>query len=152
MAGAGGPGEAGNQDPLLRGAAAFQRPSTAVQAFLAAVRAKDKERLAQTVALHAPTEAAEKHRKIFSAIAEQSITDDELDEMAKTLDGYQVVSQLAAYSTGKIGILVSKMSGRDRLQRTITTRKEREGWKVLDVDGVMDFKYIPTPTRRGRGR
>ena len=145
-----GPGGAGSNDPLLTGTAAFNRPATAVQAFLAALKAKDKERLSQTVALHAKAEAVEKHKKIFQAIEEKNISDDELDEMSKALEGYQVMSQLPAYSTGKIGILVSKVQGRDRFQRTITARKEKEGWKVLDIDSAVDFKSIQM--NRGRRR
>ena len=147
---AGGQG-AGGQNALMQGIAAFNRPNTAVMAFLAALKAKDKERLAQCTALHARTEAAEKHRKIFAAILDSDISDDELDEMSKTLDGYQVSGFLEARSTGAMGILISKMDGRDRLQRTVMTRKEKEGWKVLDVDKAMEFKFIQMPTR-GRRR
>ena len=82
----------------------------------------------------APTEADEKHRKIFAAIIDESISDDELDEMAKALDGFQVMTVLQAKSTGRIGVVVAKMDGRDTLQRTIVTRKEKEGWKVLDIE------------------
>jgi len=145
--GGGGPG---GSDGSMNGLAAFRFPNTAVQAFLAALKAKNKERLTQCTALHAPTEAAEKHRKIFAAIIEGSISDDELDEMAKALDGYQVAGLLQATSSGRIGVLISKMDGRDRMQRTVMARKEKEGWKVLDVDNALEFKYIPMP-RGGRG-
>ncbi len=143
---------AGGNASLTQGLTAFRMPNTAVQAFLAALKAKDKERLAQCTALHAPTEAAEKHRKIFAAIVEGSISDDELDEMAKALDGYQVSGMLEAKSTGRMGVLISKMDGRDRLQRTITTRKEKEGWKVLDVDKRHRVQVHPDARTRGRRR
>lgn len=148
--GAGGPG--GGQADLMQGTKAFNYPATAVKAFLAALEAKNKDRLAQCTALHAKVEAAEKHRKIFAAIEDGSISDDELDEMAKTLKGYQVSGILEAKSTGRIGILISKMDGRDRLQRTVMTRKEKEGWKVMDVDSALEFKFIQMPVRGGRGR
>ena len=134
----------------MHGLNAFNNPNTAVMAFLAALKAKDKDRLAQCTALHAPTEAAEKHRKIFAAIVEGSISDDELDEMSKALSGYQVSGMLEATSTGRMGVLISKMDGRDRLQRKVMTRKEKEGWKVMDVDSALEFKFIQMP-RMGRG-
>jgi hypothetical protein len=148
--GAYGAGPGGQNSALTKGTAAFRLPATAVQAFIAALTAKDKDRLAQCTALHAPTEAAEKHRKIFAAIVEGSISDDELDEMSKTLAGYQVTGLTEATSTGRMGVLISKMDGRDRLQRKVTTRKEKEGWKVLDVDSALEFKFIQMP-RMGRG-
>ncbi len=138
--GPGGPGGSGQESAALRGNAAFKHPYTAVQAFLAALKAKDKDRLAQTTASRAPTEAEEKHRKIFAAIVEQSISDDELDEMAKALDGFKVMQVLPAKSTGRIGVVVAKRDGMDMLHRTIITRKEKEGWKVLDIDKAYDFK------------
>jgi hypothetical protein len=123
---------------------------TSVAAFLLALKAKDKDRLAQCTALHAPVEAAEKHRKIFAAILDGTISEDELDEMSKTLGGYQVSGVVEATSTGRQGVLISKMDGRDRLQRKVTTRKEKEGWKVMDVDSALEFKFIQMP-RMGRG-
>ena len=72
--------------------------------------------------------------------------------MAKALDGFRVVSVLPAKSTRKIDVVVSKMSGKDRLQRTIVTRQEKEGWKVLDIEAMYDFKPgLPPMFMRGRG-
>jgi hypothetical protein len=36
------------------------------------------------------------------------------------------------------------------MQRTVMTRKEKEGWKVMDVDSALEFKFIQMP-RMGRG-
>jgi hypothetical protein len=148
--GAPGPGGGPGSGADTKGTAAFKNPGTAVRAFLAAVKAKDKERLKETVALHAPTEAVEKHRKIFAAIVEESISDDELDELSKSLEGYTVMSLLQPESSRRVGVVISKMSGLDRFQRTIMTRQEKAGWKVLDVDKALEFKFIATPTRRRR--
>jgi hypothetical protein len=136
------------------GPTTFNYPNSAVTAFLAALKSKDKDRLSRTTADRAPTEAEEKHRKIFAAIKELSISDDELDEMSKALDGFQVISVLPAKSTGKIGVVVAKRDGRDTLQRTIMTRKEKEGWKVLDIMNMYDFKPGVSPIfmRGGTGR
>ena len=149
----GGPGGPGGQNPPgTSGPVSFRFPATAVQAFLAALKAKDKDRLSQATARRAPTEADEKHRKIFAAIIDQSISDDELDEMSKALEGFQVAQVLQAKSTGQIKVIIRKMSGRDMLQRTLVTRKEKEGWKVMDVESMYDFKPGLPPMMRGRGR
>ncbi len=141
----GGPGS-DNSDP---GPGAFRNPGSAVQAFLSALKAKNKDRLSQATARRAATEAVEKHRKIFAAILEQSISDEELDDMAKTLEGYQVASILPAKSTGSNGVVITKMDNRDRLQRTVMVRKEKEGWKVMDFIGFIDQKPIGTYRRPG---
>jgi hypothetical protein len=146
-----GPGGGGGLADF--GPKSFQTAAGAVSAFMAAVKAKDKERLKEATAIRAPKEAIEKHRKIFAAIDDQTITDDELDAMARALEGYRPVSQLPAKSTGRIEIVVGKQAGLNYHQRTITTRKEKDGWKVLDVSDMLDFKPLLTPTsgRRGRG-
>ncbi len=122
------------------GPAAFRQPMTAVAAFLAALQSKDKNRLAQATAIRSATEAEEKRRKVFASIVDQSISDDELADMAKTLEGYQVVTQLPAKSTGRIGVVIGRATNRDTLQRTVTVRKEREGWKVMDIAEALDFQ------------
>ena len=141
--GSAAPGGGGNDQD--GGPRAFQNPGTAVQAFLSALKNKNKDRLSQATARRAATEASEKHRKVFAAILEQSISDEELDDMAKALQGFQVQSILSAQSTGSIGVLISKIDNRDMLQRTVMVRREKEGWKVLDFKGVVDI----TPTGAG---
>ena len=123
---------------------AFRTANGAVKAFLDALKAKNKDRLAEATARRAATESVEKHRKIFAAILEQSISDEELDDMAKTLEGYQVMTVLPAKSTGQIGVVISKMEGRDNLQRTVQVRHEKEGWKVQDLGNAIDFKPMGT--------
>ena len=145
---AGGPGGA-DADP---GPGAFRNPATAVNAFLSALRAKNKDRLSQATARRAAREAAEKHQKIFAAILDQSISDEELDDMAKALEGFRVQSILPAKSTGQIGVLISKMDNRDRLQKTVNVRLEKEGWKVMDFGGTVDFKPVGTYRRPGSRR
>ncbi len=152
----GGRGQFGSQggtaandaDP---GPGAFRNPATAVEAFLKALKAKNKDRLSQATAKRAATESVEKHQKIFAAILDQSISDEELDDMAKALEGFQVSGILPAKSTGQIGVLINKMENRDRLQRTVHVRREKEGWKVMDFGGTIDFKPIGT-YRRPFGR
>jgi hypothetical protein len=132
----------------------FHYPATAVTAFLAALKAKDKDKLAQATAKRAATEAEEKHRKIFSEIIDGSISDDDLSEIAKAFEGFRVMTVLNAKSTGRIGVVVGKMTkGGGHLQRTIMARKEKEGWKIVDVEDLYNFKAMPNfGTGRGRRR
>jgi hypothetical protein len=153
--GIGGPGGMNNpNDSAPVGPETFKHPATAVQAFLSALQSKNKDRLTQATARRAQTEAEEKHRKIFAEIIDGSISDDELDEMSKAMTGYRVVNVLPAKSTGRIGVLIAKAEGRDMMQRTITVRKEADGWKVMDISAMLDFKPgLPPIFMRGyRGR
>ena len=70
--------------------------------------------------------------------------------MAKAMEGYQVMYELPAKSTGRIGVVIGKQSGRDQLQRTVIVRKEQEGWKVMDIEGAYDFKPVGNFRRTGR--
>ena len=142
-------------DPSAAGADlgpnSFQNAGVAVNSFLNALKAKNKDQLSQATARRAATEAVEKHRKIFAAILEQSVSDEELDDMAKSLDGYKVMGTLPAKSTGQQGVLIGKMEGLDRFQRTVVVRREKEGWKVMDIGNAIDFKPMGT-YRRPFGR
>ena len=129
----------------------FLYAGNAVNAFLTALKAKNKDQLSQATARRAATEAVEKHRKVFAAILEQSVSDEQLDDMAKSLDGFKVMGTLPAKSTGQQGVLIGKMEGRDRLQRTVVVRREKEGWKVMDIGNTIDFKPMGT-YRRPYGR
>ena len=140
----GAPGSPGNGLE----AANYRFPQTAVDAFLKALAAKNKDRLAEATAKRAPTEATEKHRKIFGEIIDGSISDEDLDELANALKGYTVQTVLEAKSTGRIGVVVGKQTGREYFQSTIITRKEKDGWKVLDVTNMYDFKPGTTGRRR----
>lgn len=134
----GGPSGAG-ADP---GPDAFRNPGTAVQAFLSALRAKNKDRLSQATARRAATEAAERNRKVFAAILEQSVSDEELDDMVKSLEGYQVISILQAKSTGQVGVLIGRSDSNSQQQRTVQVRREKEGWKVMDFGGTIEQKQF----------
>ncbi|WP_435016786.1 hypothetical protein TA3x_004362 [Tundrisphaera sp. TA3] len=126
----------------------FSGPWSGAVAFLSALKAKDKDRLAQAVARRAPTEAAEKYRKIFLSISDVSISDEELDEMAKAFEGYKPVQQMPAVSSGRIDIVLGNNTGPDYRQRKVTMRKEKEGWKLLDIGKIFEFKRPKMPSRR----
>jgi hypothetical protein len=129
--GGGGPG--GTKD-------SFTNPYVATMSFLNALKAKDLDRLAEATALHAPTESKGKNQKLFAAILDQSLSDDDLQELAKSLDGYQIVGQNQAVSTGRLAIIVMKPEGTSQMIRAITTRHEKKGWKVVDIGGKRELE------------
>lgn len=124
-------------------------PDGAVKAFLHALKTKDRDRLAEATALRAvsPTEGGS-HRELFSRIFDNSISDAELDNLASQLDGFRVAGFNQVHSTGRQGVTVRKPGEKGAwLQRTITVRKEKKGWGVLDISSQTKFDAMP----RGRG-
>jgi hypothetical protein len=132
----------------------YRYPETAVVAFLNALKAKDPARLKDATALRAPTESDTTHQKMFKAIQDQSLPDNDLSELAKALEGFQVYSKNVPKSTGRVGIILRKQQGRDQIQRTITVRLEKAGWKVLDIGapGVIEAPIRVPGGMRGRRR
>jgi hypothetical protein len=124
-----------------------------VRAFLSALRAKDRDRLAEATALRSSTEAtSEKKKELFGKIVDQSISDSELDEIAKQLDGFQFAGENAVKSTGRQGVIITKPSDDGGyLSRTVTVRKERKGWGVMDISQPTLFKGM-TGRRPAGGR
>lgn len=143
--GAGGPGD---NTP-----ANFDDPYSAVKSFLAALSAKDPDRLAEATALRAPTEASPELQKVFRSITELSLSPDELNTLAKLFDGMQIQGQNVAKSTARLSIIVGKTdeSG-DQITRTITVRKEKAGWKVVDVSRPRVIDNPSRARRPGGGR
>jgi hypothetical protein len=145
----GGPGGAA-------GPADYRTPTAAVTTFLAALRAKDPERLADATALHAATESSAHYRKVFTAIIEQSLAPEDIDEIAKKFEGMNVMDQNQPKSSGRLGIIVGKSGSKgNSFTRTITVRKEKGGWKVCDISGQHEFEApinIRGMPNRGRRR
>jgi hypothetical protein len=128
----------------------FTNPYYATQSFLNALKAKNLDRLAEATALHAPVEATGKNQKLFQAILDQSLSDEDLAELAKSMDGYQIVGQNTAKSSGRLGIIVMKPEGTSQMTRTVTTRHEKKGWKVVDISGKRELeKPIAIPRMGG---
>ncbi len=143
--GFGGPGQQDN------GRADTHSPDGAVRAFLNALKDKDRDRLAEATALRSQTEAStEKKKELFGKLVDMSISDSELDDMAKTLDGYKVAGENAAKSTKSLGVIIRKtQENGDFLSRTVTVRKEKKGWGVLDMSEAHLFKSMRMqPVRR----
>ncbi len=126
----------------------FNYPNTGAMAFLAAIKEKDLNKIAQATALRAATES--KNQKLFQLILAQELAQEDLDELSKKLSGFTYAGQNQPKESGKIGIIVSKMQGKSTLRRTITMRHEKYGWKVQDISGEGEIQQqIMMPMMRG---
>jgi hypothetical protein len=150
-----GPGGGGGGTIDANAKADYNTPYTAVQTFLAALKAKDAERLADATALHAATESSAHYRKMFTAILSNDLAPEDLDELAKKFEGFNIMGQNQAKSSGRLGIIVGKAgTGRDtgdQFTRTITVRKEKAGWKVCDISGQREIEQPIMIRGRGTG-
>jgi hypothetical protein len=150
--GYGGPGGAG-----MAGAdnkpADFRSPEGAVTAFLAALKAKNLDRLNESTALRASQEAASsKNKELFKKIFDLSLSESELDDLASKLDGYRMSNENPPKSTARVEVVLVKAGKNGAYtKRTITTRHEKKGWGVLDVSGPTEFKAMAMPRRPGMG-
>jgi hypothetical protein len=151
-AGMAGPGGIGNQAD--NGPADTHSPDGAVRAFLNALRAKDRDKLAEATALRAQREAAtSKNQDLFGRIIDMSISDAELDDLSKKFEGFRVAGENAAKTTATLGVYVDRQTEHGDLQRiTLTVRKEKKGWGVMDFGSPTLFKAMSGNQRRPTGR
>jgi hypothetical protein len=79
------------------------------------------------------------------------LSDADLDDLAKKMEGYQPAFENPARSTGRLDIVVRKASENGAyVQRKITVRREKKGWGVLDVSGAQPFKQLYNYGQRRR--
>jgi hypothetical protein len=145
----GGPGGQGAND----GPADFHSPQGAVRAFLAALKAKDLDRLNESTALRASQEASSsKSRELFKKIFDLNLAESELDTLAEALNGYNIAGENPAKSTARVEVILRKpgQNGAYYL-RKVTVRHEKKGWGVLDVAGAMEFKSMGVIRRPNTG-
>jgi len=128
------------------GPADIHSPDGAVRSFLFALSIRDKDRLREATAVRSQTEASsEKTKDLFRKIVsrDENISDAELDDIAKKLQGYVVAGENVVRSTGRLGIVILRPTfGGGYLTRTVTVRKEKKGWGVIDISSPIEF----TPT------
>jgi hypothetical protein len=158
--GAAGSGSGAGSGPGADKPGDFTNGMTGVTSFLNALKAKNIDGLAEAVALHASTDAAvPANQKLFRSILDTSISDEELDNLAAELDGFQIITDIPSTSTGMMGVLLGKFvpsqrgiqgSG-TRITRTITMRREQAGWKVQDI-GPARTSAIGPQIKGGRRR
>jgi hypothetical protein len=128
----------------------YHDPRASVKAFLAALKDKDVDRLSEATALRSPYESSAKHRELFQRIVDGSISEAQLNDLAENLEEYTISGEAPVTSTGRLGILVSKKTKTGKMQRKITVRKEKAGWKVLDISSIIEFKGFRRYTRPRR--
>jgi hypothetical protein len=157
--GPGGPpgaGRGGAPSNVDLSAADFTRPTGAVRAFLNALKAKDLDRLNESTALRASREAGSaKNRELFAKISDLTLSDSELDELAKKLEGYNVAGENPMRTTGRIDVVLQKPGeGGTYYRRRVTARREHKGWGVLDISAETEFKPpgMRFPARTGKRR
>jgi hypothetical protein len=128
-------------------------PVGAVRAFLNALRDKDRDKLAEATALRAQREAASsKNQDLFGKIIDMSISDAELETLAKKFEGYRVAGENAAKTTKSLGVFVDRQSEYGDVHRiTLTVRQEKKGWGVLDFSSPLLFKAMTGNQRRSTG-
>jgi hypothetical protein len=150
MAGGGaGPQGGDNQPPD------FHTPEGGVIAFLNALKARDLDRLTEATAIHAQIEARAKNQETFKRIYDGSLSEQELDDLAKKLEGYTLSGNNPPKSTARIDMIITKRGENNSIvNRIVTVRHEKKGWLVCDISGEGVFKnpsFAPmntTPKRR----
>jgi hypothetical protein len=163
-AGSGPAGSAGSAGAGFQGAGGLAQdngpadtrtPDGAVRAFLSALQAKDRDRLAEATALRAQTEAStDKTKELFGKIVDMSISDAEIDDLAKKLNGFRLSGENAPKSTGRLGIYIDKRSDTGSMLRlTLTVRREKKGWGVVDMSTkAIEFKPMNMMTGRKKAQ
>lgn len=151
MPGRGGPGGPGNSAANDK-PADFRTPEGAVEAFLAALEAKDPDRLLEASALRASLEPPEKNKALFKKIFELSLSDSELDDLSKNFENYKIAGENPVKSTGRVGVILQKTDeDGNRYTRVVTVRREAKGWGVLHIDKPTEFKTLGQSPRRRTG-
>jgi hypothetical protein len=130
----------------------YHTPAGAVRSFLNALKAKDLDRLNESTALRASREASStKNQELFQKIIDLNLSDADLDNMAKKLDGYQVAGENPPKSTGRVDVVIQKAGERNGyIRRKVTVRHEKKGWGVLDIGPEQIFKTQGMLPSRGR--
>jgi hypothetical protein len=140
----GGPGGPGGS-PADDKPANFHSPEGAVEAFLSALRAKDADRLAEACALRASLEPPLKNQNLFKKIFDVSLSDSEMDELAKNFENYKIAGENPARSTARVEVVLQR-SGDDGsfYRRVVTVRREGKDrkWGVLHLATPTVFKPL----------
>jgi len=130
----------------------YRNPFKAVESFLNALKEKNPEELAEATAKRAPHEATgAKNQALFASILDEVLTEDDLNDLANKLQGYTIIGNNTPKSTGQFTVILGKTGENgSTLRRTIRTRREKAGWKVVDISGVGEIKRmgVRRPGRR----
>ncbi len=136
-------GGAGADNKVAAGPADVHSPVGAVKTFLDALKARDADRLSEATARRAANESSGKNQEMFGKIIEVSLSESELDDLAKKLEGYQIAGENPPKSTGRVDVVIQKSGGNGSyMRRRITARKEKKGWGVVDISPEQVFKSM----------
>ncbi len=141
-AGGGGGMFGGADNQGANAPANYTYPMTGATTFINAVKSKNKDRIQEATALHAPTEAhSVAMQKLFAQVVDLSISDSQVDDLAKALQGYTIIGMDPAVSSGRQKVVLGKSNGQGgQYRRTLTMRKEAKGWKVCDISGQSEMQ------------
>jgi hypothetical protein len=129
----------------------YKDPVTGANSFLNAMKSKDIRKIAESISLHAPLEAKSTvNQKLFMAVLEETLAQEDVDELARKLENYTISSVNVAKSSGMRGVTITRPEGTSIMRRTIMMRLEKKGWKVQDISGEGELeKPIIMPRIRG---
>ena len=121
----------------------FTDPVKAVDSFLSAVKARNIDKIAESVANRAKADASSaKAKEMFNSIHERTLSDDDMAELADDLKDFKVQGMKPASSTGSREVLLSKRIQDEKtkrsynLSRSVRVRKEKDEWKILDIGRI----------------
>jgi hypothetical protein len=121
----------------------LRTPQKAVQFFLDALKANNREQLAEATSHHALTEPSdEKKRKLFKSILDKSVSDSELRKLVSEFDGYEIKS---VYPRNKgatwIAVVVVKPgTNGQQFKRMFSLMHAKLGWKITDFSDPNEVK------------
>jgi hypothetical protein len=119
---------------------------------LNALKAKDLDRLAEATAIRAQNEASAKLQETFKRIYDGSLSESELDDLAKRLEGYQIAGENPARSGGRVTVIIRKTGQNNSIiTRHVVVRHEKKGWGVCDVSGPQELKPLGAIPKRPPG-
>jgi hypothetical protein len=127
----------------------YTSPVTAARTFLAALEERDLKKVAAATALRAATES--KNKALFQSILAQKLGQEDLDELARKLSGYELAGT-SAPTVDITRIVATRPEGNGIVRRTLTMRREKAGWKLQDIsdEGALAKPItVPRIDRRG---
>jgi hypothetical protein len=118
---------------------------------LSAAKNKDTKILAEATALRAETEAnKESTRQMLKALREENAPPEDIDALARAFDKMEFQFTNPARSTLTRAISVARREENRLIKRIIYVRKERDGWKVVDIgDSRSEIIGIKQPSNSG---
>ena len=57
-----------------------------------------------------------------------------------------IMGQNDPHSSGRLGVIIGKSTQGDRVTRVVTVRREKAGWKVVDISGQKILQQMRMPT------